>query len=345
VTSRTLSRAGRWDPAMWACCDGWEVPVEANAIVPRSDEVHRELHAPELESDRLSDESPQMGEAVQQQIGEAPRVFGTLSSNSSDATSLKRKRMSTHRRSISSMNATGALPTPKEPERETWQLLMQLGLDLRTRRKSSIISAECGIDDAYDFQDLLGKGGFGKVFQAVSKKDGQPCAIKCVDMKNTDPEVFQRELEQARKLQNPHLVRLIAAYQDERTFFLVMELYQGGDLLTEVTQHGLRREGSGLAVGIPEQCLVEYAWQMFSAVAYLHYHFIAHRDIKCENFMKASLAANAPLKLIDLGVSACFKGGLTEVVGTITTIAPEVFSRRYNETLVGAKASCWMERV
>ncbi|CAJ1382929.1 unnamed protein product [Effrenium voratum] len=229
------------------------------------------------------------------------------------------------------MNATGALPTPKEPERETWQLLMQLGLDLRTRRKSSIISAECGIDDAYDFQDLLGKGGFGKVFQAVSKKDGQPCAIKCVDMKNTDPEVFQRELEQARKLQNPHLVRLIAAYQDERTFFLVMELYQGGDLLTEVTQHGLRREGSGLAVGIPEQCLVEYAWQMFSAVAYLHYHFIAHRDIKCENFMKASLAANAPLKLIDLGVSACFKGGLTEVVGTITTIAPEVFSRRYNE--------------
>ena len=28
---------------------------------------------------------------------QAPRVFGTLSSNSSDATSLKRKRMSTHR--------------------------------------------------------------------------------------------------------------------------------------------------------------------------------------------------------------------------------------------------------
>ena len=33
-----------------------------------------------------------------------------------------------------------------------------------------------------------------------------------------------------------------------------------------------------------EQCLVEYAWQMFSAVAYLHYHFIAHRERRAPRF-------------------------------------------------------------
>ncbi|CAK9088363.1 unnamed protein product [Durusdinium trenchii] len=91
-----------------------------------------------------------------------------------------------------------------------------------------------------------------------------------------------------------------------------------------------------MSVGIPDEILQMYTWQMFSGLAYLHYHYIAHRDIKCENYMRTSNHEEAPVKLIDLGIAGNLQktsdGYLTDVVGTISTMAPEVFTKRYRES-------------
>ncbi|CAK9087716.1 unnamed protein product [Durusdinium trenchii] len=215
-------------------------------------------------------------------------------------------------------------------------ILQGMGLDLRRRGRGSVISHHHGrVHEDFDLLESLGVGGFGEVFRAKRRKDGKLCAIKSVDIEKTDPEVFQRELDQARQLRHPNIVHLLTAYKDEGSFWLVMELYPGGDLMGEVLAHNFKRgEMGGYQVGIPDDRLARYAWQMFSGIAYLHYHKIVHRDIKAENYMRTSADEDeAALVLIDLGVSANLKTTpvLEEAVGTLTTMAHELFLGEYDE--------------
>mmetsp|Transcript_69703 Transcript_69703/g.110080 ORF Transcript_69703/g.110080 Transcript_69703/m.110080 type:complete len:217 (+) Transcript_69703:903-1553(+) len=115
-----------------------------------------------------------------------------------------------------------------------------------------------------------------------------------------------------------------------------MEIYPGGDLMGEILDYNFRRseENGFWTVGIPDDRLARYAYQIFSGLAYLHYHKIVHRDIKPENYMRTSPdESKSQLVLIDLGVSGSLKNTpvLDEVVGTLTTIAPELFLGPYDE--------------
>eukprot|EP00913_Durusdinium_trenchii_P021063 g19794.t1 len=77
-------------------------------------------------------------------------------------------------------------------------ILQGMGLDLRRRGRGSVISHHHGrVHEDFDLLESLGVGGFGEVFRAKRRKDGKLCAIKSVDIEKTDPEVFQRELDQA----------------------------------------------------------------------------------------------------------------------------------------------------
>mmetsp|Transcript_16429 Transcript_16429/g.38994 ORF Transcript_16429/g.38994 Transcript_16429/m.38994 type:complete len:448 (-) Transcript_16429:96-1439(-) len=248
----------------------------------------------------------------------------------SPSVELRRARVATMRPSSSS-----AEKVPSTKVRASFAVLSGLGLDLSTRRRSSVqTTCEGKIHENYEFSDLLGKGGFGSVHAATRNKDGLSVAIKCIKAALTNPDVFEEELDQARRLRHPNIVWLLEAYRDAKMFYLVMELCTGGDLLALVAQHGLRRKDQfSIDVGLEPQLLRQYAWQMLSGTAYLHFHHIVHRDIKCENYMRKTPDLRAPLKLIDMGLSAIISPGqkLTEVVGTLTTIAPEVFMRSYTE--------------
>lgn len=244
--------------------------------------------------------------------------------------SLRRSRLKTYRPSThSSLGAAEPVGA-----RASYTALQSLGLDLSTRRRSSVqTTAENAIQDSYEFLDVLGQGGFGSVHKSRRKKDGKVVAIKCIKATATNPAVFERELDQARKLRHPNIVQLMEAYRDRKMFYLVMELCSGGDLLSLVADKSLRLQGDAMTVGLEDDLLALYAWQMLSAVAYLHYHYIAHRDIKPENYMRATPTSRAQLKLIDMGLSSTVLPGetLKEIVGTMTTIAPEVHKGKYTE--------------
>ena len=73
--------------------------------------------------------------------------------------------------------------------------------------------------------------------------------------------------------------------------------------------------------------------QLLSAVNHLHKKNIVHRDLKPENIVFVKTKNNDIfIKIIDFGASTAFKGkNLSQELGTIYYIAPEVFMNNYNE--------------
>jgi calcium-dependent protein kinase len=71
----------------------------------------------------------------------------------------------------------------------------------------------------------------------------------------------------------------------------------------------------------------------------MHDHGVVHRDLKFENIMFESQHPEAMIKVIDFGLSKKFVGEtgyMTERVGTIYTMAPQVLQGMYS-----CKADVW----
>lgn len=76
-----------------------------------------------------------------------------------------------------------------------------------------------------------------------------------------------------------------------------------------------------------------YMYDVLSALSYCHKAGVIHRDIKPENLVFAHKGEDAPLKVIDFGISLlkCKKLVNETPIGTIYYAAPEVFSGEFNE--------------
>jgi len=66
-------------------------------------------------------------------------------------------------------------------------------------------------------------------------------------------------------------------------------------------------------------------------VAYCHSRGVCHRDLKLENFCLEDDSDHARIKMIDFGLSAATATPMTDSVGTLYYVAPEVLRGRYDE--------------
>eukprot|EP00752_Nemacystus_decipiens_P008847 g7895.t1 len=177
------------------------------------------------------------------------------------------------------------------------------------------------ITEVYDMNEgsLLGKGGFGTVQTVVHKESRKKYALKAVELSRVKDEksldFFFREVEVMRKLDHPNICRLHAVYPTVEHLFMVMDLCEGGDLLT--TYHFKS-----------EQDAANIVLKVTNAVRYMHDRNIAHRDLKLDNILTDDTQEGADVKLVDFGLSAHFQDFRLEhdVVGTWVYMAPEVIS-------------------
>jgi len=180
-------------------------------------------------------------------------------------------------------------------------------------------------------QTKLGEGGFGAVRQGRDTRTDTQVAVKSI-RKNEKMELKQlkEEIEIMRLLDHPNIIRFMETFEDRLCIYLVMELCVGGELFDRICQAG------SLSEAVASHC----AWQMLLAVNYLHQNRITHRDMKPENWLLSTKAdmKDAPLKLIDFGISKRFEPGqfLRTRAGTPNYVAPEVLAGRYDE-----KADIW----
>ncbi|NXC72475.1 PASK kinase, partial [Anhinga anhinga] len=177
----------------------------------------------------------------------------------------------------------------------------------------------------YNTLSLIGKGSFGFVWTARSKKDDQEVVVKFIWKErvledcwvdNPDLGRVTQEIAILLKLEHPSIIKVLDVFENEHFFQLVMEKHGSGlDLFTFIdNQPNL------------DEPLASYIFrQLVSAVAYLHCRNILHRDIKDENIV---IAEDFTIKLVDFGSAAYLEPGklFYTFCGTIEYCSPEVLS-------------------
>lgn len=181
------------------------------------------------------------------------------------------------------------------------------------------------IAEYFEFGETIGTGHFGCVKRAISKKSGKEWAVKIVRLHNeVDKDALRNEVNILKRLHHPHIVRVIASYEDAEQMYMVMQLCKGKELYEHLYKE--RRKFSEDEV----RCIIR---ALLRAVAFLHSNFITHRDLKLENLLLENADVATSLKLCDFGLSTRFKRGekLQKSLGTIDYVAPEVLDGEYNE--------------
>jgi len=219
---------------------------------------------------------------------------------------------------------------------ENFKTKTDTGNNFSTKKKESIHfdksnfirMKEDNIFDEYDLKNKLGEGAYGCVYKVQQKTTNFLRAVKAIKKKHVDYEEFNNEIEVLKALDHPNIIKLFDCYQDKRYYYMVEEYCSGGDLFDYIQKEKF----------FTEQKAGTIFNQLLSAVNHLHKKNIVHRDLKPENIVLIESDNNEVfIKLIDFGTSITIKGkNLTQELGTIYYIAPEVFMNNYNE-----KADIW----
>ncbi|RMZ99642.1 ribosomal S6 kinase beta-1-like [Brachionus plicatilis] len=177
----------------------------------------------------------------------------------------------------------------------------------------------------FDLLKVLGKGGYGKVFQ-VKKRTGADkhklYAMKVLkkatiarNAKDTAHTKAERNILECVK--NPFVVDLIYAFQTDGKLYLILEYLSGGELFMQLEREGI----------FMEDMASFYLTEILLALEHLHSEGIIYRDLKPENIL---LDANGHIKLTDFGLckESIFEGAQTHTFcGTIEYMAPEILLR------------------
>lgn len=143
-------------------------------------------------------------------------------------------------------------------------------------------------------------------------------------------EVLKREIEILKEVKHPHIIELIEVYEDERYLHLITELCSGGELFDRIIAKTQSSEGH-----FSEHDAAVLVRDILDAIKYCHEKGIVHRDLKPENFLFLTEADDAPVKIIDFGLSRhddTDLGVMVTKVGTPYYVAPEVLKREYTNS-------------
>ena len=210
--------------------------------------------------------------------------------------------------------------------------------NLIIKKEFFIRQTEGQITQYYEVLKKIGEGGSAKVYRVKEKSSGEIKAMKQVEKsKLPDVKYFETEIKILSLLDHPNIVRLFEVFEDDKNFYLIMELCQGGNLLSRMTKNRYKEKAAAT--------LME---QIISAVTYCHEKGICHRDLKPQNILFCDDSPNSPVKVVDFGISKIFDPSLSNLqselkgennklkkmdsqIGTMYYISPEVIKGSYNE--------------
>ena len=171
-----------------------------------------------------------------------------------------------------------------------------------------------------DFEPLklLGTGTFGRVLLVRFKSNNQLYAMKIL-MKSRIKSTHQEEHTKAERdlmvqIDNPFLLNIKFAFQDETKLYIVSNFMQGGDMF-----YHLHFESK-----FSEKKAKFYLIEIILGLEYLHKNNMIYRDLKPENILMDS---TGHIKLSDFGLSKILSDNDEKaftLCGTPQYLAPEI---------------------
>uniref|UniRef100_A0A665T3B4 Ribosomal protein S6 kinase n=1 Tax=Echeneis naucrates TaxID=173247 RepID=A0A665T3B4_ECHNA len=182
--------------------------------------------------------------------------------------------------------------------------------------------------ECFELLRVLGKGGYGKVFQVrkvVGAASGKIFAMKVLkkamivrNAKDTAHTKAERNILE--EVKHPFIVDLIYAFQTGGKLYLILEYLSGGELFMQLEREGIFMEDTA--------CF--YLAEISMALGHLHQKGIIYRDLKPENIM---LNSQGHVKLTDFGLCKESIHDVPSFLHTncflfiITCLAPEILMR------------------
>lgn len=179
------------------------------------------------------------------------------------------------------------------------------------------------IYDYYEIFNVIGKGHFGEVRQAVDRKTKEYVAIKIIEkekLQQEEIECIRMEAEILKHCKHRNVLRLVDNFESYSTIYIALEYLTGGTLTNFLTrQNTVINDGKAKTI----------IYQIARGLRYLNDLGIMHRDLKPDNIMLSSKDESCVIKIVDFGLARTVgsKVKVFDTFGTLAYVAPEVVSK------------------
>lgn len=103
--------------------------------------------------------------------------------------------------------------------------------EYRKLEEKSIVFTKTNPQDDYIILQVLGEGGFGKVYKTVQIEDGQFYAMKMIDITSNKQKIYiGNEITIMKTIDHKNIVKLYDTYMYQGRIFMFMEFLDGGCL-------------------------------------------------------------------------------------------------------------------
>lgn len=169
----------------------------------------------------------------------------------------------------------------------------------------------------------LGKGAMGVVYEGIDPIIGRRVAIKTarrdvMEASGRADEMMKRFLREARAagmLNDPGIITIYDADEENGIAYIAMEFIDSGNLQDFLAKRGRPSPENAVDIGV----------QICKALAVAHTQGIVHRDIKPANIM---ILSDGSIKIADFGIAHVSDSNLTQegaMIGTPHYMSPEQF--------------------
>ncbi|XP_073157336.1 uncharacterized protein [Henckelia pumila] len=198
--------------------------------------------------------------------------------------------------------------------------------------RSQAFSLPSYYQSMYEELNIIGKGGYGRVFECRHKLDGMRYAVKKIMFNEDNEDQVIREVKIMAQLHHPNIIRYHQAWIEEgceipstddsshgsshdtdnsnqptKTLYVAMEFCYG--TLEEVIENEV----------LDPETIRKYFRQMVQGLAYMHKKGIVHRDLSKQNIL---LDSNGDIKIGDFGFAILFDRAAADSSTMMSTSGP-----------------------
>lgn len=212
----------------------------------------------------------------------------------------------------------------KKPE----QLIEKNNSQEENKESSELVTVKISYQD-FEPLKLIGTGSFGKVLLVKYNSNNNLYAMKVLNKSQIklkkQEENTKNERDLMVKLNNPFILSIKFAFQDESKLYIVSEFLQGGDLFYHL-HHS--------TINLTEEVAKFYIIELILGLEFLHQNNVIFRDLKPENIL---LDSEGHIRISDFGLSKILENSRDKaytLCGTLKYLAPEILKNKGYEKSV-----------